>query len=254
MRLSDQIHIGTSGWHYAHWRGAFYPEELPARELLSHYSRHYRTVEINNSFYRLPEGQTFRTWQRRVPDGFIFAVKVSRYITHMKKLHDVRQPLTLFLKRAEMLDNALGPLLLQLPPRWQVEHERLDHFLTLVPKRYRLAVECRDPSWFDQRVYNVLQRHGAALCLHDFKGQRTPEILTSSLVYIRLHGPTQAAYRGSYPEAELMHWGQRCCEWAMQGLDVYCYFNNDEAGFALQDAARLQEIVNAHAHSQQSAV
>ena len=165
MKASENIHIGTSGWHYDHWSGPFYPEDLSKDEFLSYYSKVFHTVEINNSFYHLPSEETFTKWRDTVPDGFIFSVKASRYITHMKKLKDPQEPVTNFMKRVDVLEDKLGPILFQLPPRWKVNPERLINFLKALPAGFRYTFEFRDSSWFDQRVMDALTDQGAAFCI-----------------------------------------------------------------------------------------
>jgi len=241
LRRRGGIHIGTSGWHYSHWRGPFYPDGLPVADFLRFYAGRFHTVEINNSFYRLPEAETFRRWREAVPPRFVFAVKASRYITHMKKLKDPEEPLRLLFSRAETMGDRLGPLLFQLPPRWRFNPLRLKDFLQALPRGYRFAFEFRDPSWFTPEACDMLSAVGAALCIYDFAGTESPRTVTADFVYIRLHGPG-AAYRGRYGTAALAEWAGAISAWSRQGKDVYCYFDNDEAGFAPEDALRLKEM------------
>ncbi|MEJ2697413.1 MAG: DUF72 domain-containing protein [Candidatus Sulfobium sp.] len=241
MKKGNRIHIGTSGWHYEHWKGPFYPEDLPDSSLLKYYADRFSTVEINNSFYQIPHEKTLREWKETVPAGFIFAVKGSRYITHMKKLKDAEKPLNTFLEKIDMIGDKLGPVLFQLPPRWNVNTGRLDSFLTLLPKKYRYTFEFRDPSWFDRKVYALLEEHGAAFCIYDLDGRQSPKMVTTDLVYIRLHGP-DGPYRGQYSVRQLAGWAGAISTWVTQGKTVYCYFDNDEAGYAAVDARNLQDM------------
>lgn len=241
MGKSQRIHIGTSGWHYEHWKGPFYPVGLPNSSLLKYYADHFLTVEINNSFYRMPGEETIREWRDTVPGGFIFAVKASRFITHMKKLRDAERPLTTFLEKIGIIGRKLGPVLFQLPPRWNVNMERLASFLALLPEKYRYAFEFRDPSWFDPNVYALLNKHKAAFCIYDLDGRQSPKIVTSDLVYIRLHGP-DGPYRGQYSIKQLAGWAGAFSTWTSQGKTVYCYFDNDEAGYAAIDAGNLRNM------------
>src|SRR5688572_19975955 len=165
--MRARVHVGTSGYQYDDWRGRFYPGDLPKTQWLPFYARHFATVEINNTFYNLPARHVFERWAERVPEGFCFAVKFSRFATHYKRLLEPRQPLELFLERAEPLGAKLGPLLVQLPPRWKADPARLEGFLEAAPRRHRWVIELRDPSWLVEPVYEVLARHGAALCVHD---------------------------------------------------------------------------------------
>jgi uncharacterized protein YecE (DUF72 family) len=234
-----RIHIGTSGWHYGHWKGHFYPEGLADGLMLQEYARHFRSVEINNSFYRLPDEKTFAEWRETVPEGFVFAVKGSRYITHMKKLKDPEKPVAQLLARTELLGRKLGPILFQLPPRWRLNLDRLRSFLGALPRSHRYAFEFRDESWFAPQVREVLAEAGAAFCIFDLDGRLSPREVTTDFVYIRLHGP-DGPYRGSYPDETLAGWAGAISAWSRQGKDVYCYFDNDEAGYAPRDALRLR--------------
>lgn len=240
-KKKNNIHIGTSGWHYMHWKGPFYPHDLSAENFLEYYSRHFKTVEINNSFYRMPEEKTLRHWRDTSPEQFVFAVKASRYITHMKKLKDASQPLFLFLERAAALGDRLGPVLFQLPPRWRCNPERLRAFLGMLPGGHRYAFEFRDRTWFDDAVYDALQEYGAAFCIYDLAGEISPKEVTADFVYIRLHGPG-GPYQGQYKTEVLAGWTGAFSAWSKQGKEIYCYFDNDEAGYAAQDALRLKEM------------
>jgi uncharacterized protein YecE (DUF72 family) len=183
------IYIGTSGWHYDSWRGPFYPEDMQAEDFLGYYAARFQTVEINNTFYQLPGTDTFVRWSDTVPAGFIFAVKASQYITHMKKMKDPEEPLTNFLGRVETLGAKLGPVLFQLPPRWHFDEERLLSFLRVLPEAHQYAFEFRDPSWFNEEAYSLLEKHNAAFCIYDLAGRTSPERITSDFAYVRLHGP-----------------------------------------------------------------
>lgn len=244
MKASQNIHIGTSGWHYDHWRGPFYPEELSNEELLSYYAKVFHTVEINNSFYRLPAEKTFTNWRDSVPDGFIFSVKASRYITHMKKLKDPQEPVANFMKRVEVLEDKLGPILFQLPPHWKVNPGRLREFLKVLPAGFRYTFEFRDSSWFDQRVVDALADQGAAFCIYHLNQRTSPKEVTADFVYIRLHGPDRA-YQGQYDISELSGWAGAFSTWGRGSNEIYCYFDNDERGYAAEDALKLKEMVEA---------
>lgn len=243
MKNSDLIHIGTSGWHYDHWRGPFYPEDLAKKEFLSFYRQHFNTVEINNSFYQLPSKKTLAEWRESVPAGFIFAVKGSRYITHMKKLKDPGQSLPPLLERLQVLGDRLGPILFQLPPRWHFNAARLEAFLTALPPDYRYALEFRDPSWLHQEAYRLLRKKGAAFCIYELAGRLSPKEVTADFVYIRLHGP-EGAYQGCYDKQTLAGWAGAISAWTGRGLTVFAYFDNDEAGYAAQNALELQEMLS----------
>lgn len=244
MKAGKNIHIGTSGWHYNHWRGPFYPEETSSEDLLSYYTRVFHTVEINNSFYQLPAEKTFTDWRDRVPDGFIFSVKASRYITHMKKLKDPQEPVTNFMNRVQVLEDKLGPILFQLPPHWKVNPKRLEEFLKVLPTGFRYAFEFRDPSWFDRRVVDALARQEAAFCIYHLDQRISPKEITTNFVYVRLHGP-DGAYQGQYDVSELSGWAGAFSTWGRSSKEIYCYFDNDERGYAAQDALRLKEMLSA---------
>lgn len=236
------IHIGTSGWHYQHWKGSFYPPELSDTKLLSYYLKYFHTAEINNSFYQLPLKKTFEQWRNTVPSKFIFSVKASRYITHMKKLKNPQEALTNFLKRIDTLENNLGPVLFQLPPRWKCNPERLKSFLDILPSHYKYTFEFRDPSWFNQEVYEILNHYGASFCIYDLNRRLSPKKVTANFIYIRLHGP-EGPYQGKYNPQILSHWVQDFLDWAQQNKEVYCYFDNDQAGFAVQNALEIKELL-----------
>ncbi len=237
------IRIGTSGWHYNHWKGTFYPEKLSAAKMLDYYIGKFDTVEINNSFYRLPLETTFEEWKNAVPKDFLFAVKASRYITHMKKLKNPETGFRKFFDRVVFLGRKLGPILFQLPPHWQSDPERLDCFLEYLPRELRYAFEVRDPSWFSDSVTAVLKKHNAAFCIYDFDRRLSPRTVTADFVYVRLHGP-EGRYTGSYSQETLADWAQTFRSWSRQRKDVYCYFDNDQAGYAAKDALRLKALVS----------
>jgi len=239
--MTASIHIGTSGWHYAHWRGPFYPDDLAPRHWLEFYARRFDTVEINNSFYRLPSPGALRAWTRGTPHTFRFAIKASRYITHMKKLTDPVPSLKAFLAVVEGLGGKAGPALFQLPPRWRCNPERLAAFLRALPRRLPCAFELRDPSWHDPEIYRLLRRHNAAFCIFDLAGFTAPFELTADFAYIRLHGPA-GAYRGCYGKKQLQGWARRIRSWK-DLKRVYVYFDNDQAGYAPGNALELKALL-----------
>jgi len=236
------IRIGTSGWHYDHWVGEVYPEGLDESDMLAYYRDLFDTVEINSSFYGMPSEKTLAGWRDSVPNGFIFATKASRYITHMKKLRDPDGPVGRFMERADVLDFRLGPVLFQLPPRWRCNPRRLSDFLDVLPEGYRYAMEFRDDSWFCDDVYDLLSRCGVAFCIYHLAGRQSPKEVTADFVYIRLHGPGEA-YQGSYSHRDLQGWAGAISEWVRLERDVYCYFDNDQRGYAAGDAMRLKNML-----------
>jgi uncharacterized protein YecE (DUF72 family) len=242
MKKKPLVHIGTSGWHYDHWSGPFYPKDLSKEGFLPYYAERFHTVEINNSFYQLPQKATFHLWRNTTQRGFIFSVKASRYMTHMKKLKDPERPLSAFLDRVDVMKDRLGPILFQLPPRWRINTERLKGFLEALPTDHRYAFEFRDPSWFHRDTLQALEGHGAAFCIYELAGRRSPKEITSDFVYIRLHGP-EGPYEGKYTKQDLSGWAGAISSWVTQGKEVYCYFDNDQAGYAVQNALELQDMM-----------
>jgi uncharacterized protein YecE (DUF72 family) len=236
------IHIGTSGWYYNHWLGPFYPEQTPKTGFLAFYQQHFHTVEINNSFYHLPAEKTLQDWRDKVPEEFIFAVKGSRYITHMKKLKAPEQSIKLFFDRVTILENHLGPILFQLPPHWHFNPERLQEFLRALPAEYRYAFELRDQSWHTQEAFDLLAEYGAAFCIYEFGNVLSPRQVTAPFVYLRLHGPG-GPYQGNYDTKTLTEWAEAISTWVSQKKDIYCYFDNDQAGYAAQNAMTLNQML-----------
>jgi uncharacterized protein YecE (DUF72 family) len=231
--------IGTSGWSYRHWRGPFYPSSMAkGGDQLRFYSERFDTVEVNGTFYRLIEVDTFRRWREATPEGFVFACKGSRYLTHMKRLKDAKQGVGRFFERVEALEDKLGPIVFQLPGRFRPVRARLAAFLKTLPADHRYAFEFRDPAWFQPEILEVLAARNVALCLYEFAGQQAPLETTADFVYIRLHGPG-GPYQGSYGDPALRTWAKRIRGWAKADLDVYCYFDNDDSGYAPRNALRL---------------
>jgi len=243
MANRAEIRIGCSGWHYKHWVGRFYPERYPASKMLDYYLRHFDTVEINNSFYKLPEINTFACWRDATPGDFRFAVKASRFITHNKKLKDPQNALENFLPRAEALGDKLGPVLFQLPPKWGINLARLEEFLTVLPRYHRYTFEFREPSWHTGETYALLRRFNAAYCIYELAGYHTPLELTADWTYVRLHGPG-GKYQGSYPADTLEAWAERIVEWSERLRAVYVYFDNDDSAYAAHNAIDLKRMVD----------
>lgn len=237
--------VGCSGWQYKHWKGNFYPDTLPAQRWFQHYASVFDTVELNNSFYRLPRKKTMTSWRLQAPARFIYAVKASRYLTHMRKLKDPADPLALLFDRARDLGPHLGPVLYQLPPRWKPDHERLREFLQAIPKDVRQAIEFRDAAWYTDRTLDLLARHGVALCLHDMTGSATPRVAIGPFVYVRFHGAS-ARYSGSYSDGQLEDWAAWLETQLACGRDVYAYFNNDVGGHAPRNALTLRSALDAN--------
>ena len=234
--------VGCSGWQYKHWRGDFYPADLPQSKWFEHYAARFDTVEINNSFYRLPERATFASWARRAPMGFEFAVKASRFLTHMKKLKDPDEPIDRLFSRMRALGPHLGPVLYQLPPGWRVDVERFSAFLAALPRDTRHVVEFREPSWYSPEILRLMERRGVALCLHDMQGSATERARVGPFVYVRFHGAT-GRYGGGYGDERLRGWADWLQGQRHGGCDVYAYFNNDMGGHAPRDAVTLRRLL-----------
>jgi uncharacterized protein YecE (DUF72 family) len=237
-----RVHIGTSGWHYKHWVGKFYPADVRASGMFDYYRRFFDTVELNNSFYRLPTPEAFAAWRDAAPAKFCFAVKGSRFLTHNKKLKEPEQALQNLLPRAEILGKKLGPILFQLPPKWKVNIERLQEFLDVLPRYHKYAFEFREPTWNTERVYETLRRYNAAYCIHELAGFHTPMMVTADFSYVRLHGPGNK-YQGCYTEEKLREWADRIAEWTRELKAIYVYFDNDDCGYAARNALELKELV-----------
>lgn len=237
-----EFRIGTSGWTYPHWKVVFYPEELPSSRWLDFYTKQFDTVELNASFYRQPTHTTFENWKNKTPSGFVWSVKANRYITHLKKLRNVKDSLKRFYEAASGLDGKLGVILFQLPPSFRSDRDVFAEFITLLPPTYRVAFEFRHASWLCKEIYELLRENNAAFCISDTAG-RYPyaEELTADFVYLRLHG-SRILYGSDYSEDELSAWAVKIRNW---GKSAYVYFDNDYMGYAVQNALRLKEILSA---------
>ena len=266
-----KLFIGTSGWVYSHWEGIFYPEDLPAKDKLKYFSKHFKTAEINYSFYHLPRPSTYQNWYNQTPEDFLFAVKASRFITHIKRLQGIKKAWKQFIENALYLKEKLGPILFQFPPSFKATTEtitRLEKFLKLTEARplsvlqgsilCRKAFEFRDKSWCDKKIYNLLKKHNAAWVIADSprypyietllkfrsgrlaKGENRPkaEVVTADFVYIRMHG-SKVLFASKYTKKELSYLAEKIKKWLKQGLSVYCYFNNDFHGYAIENARTL---------------
>jgi uncharacterized protein YecE (DUF72 family) len=237
--------IGTSGWQYRDWGGGrFYPDGLAQRAWLEHFADRFATVEVNNAFYRLPERATFEAWRARTPDDFCVAVKMSRYLTHIKRLADPDEPVARFLDRAAGLGDRLGPVLLQLPPTLRADTDALDRTLRLFPRDVRVAVEPRHPTWWTDEIRNTLDRYGAALCWADRRSRPiTPLWRTADFAYLRMH-EGRATPRPRYGRTALASWVDRLADAYPDDVPMYVYFNNDPGGAAIADATAMAQIAS----------
>lgn len=242
--MKTPCHIGISGWSYKEWQGRFYPQGLAAGKYLEHYVQHFGTVELNSTFYRSPKPEMMAQWATRVPDGFIFAVKASRYITHIKKLAVEPDSIRKFFDVVEPLDGHLGPIIFQLPPRWKFNGERLCAFLKMLPTGYRYAFELRDQSWLVPEAYAILEKANAAFCIYDLKGFESPWLATADFVYARFHGPREEPYLGEYGAQRMLAWAGKFRGWLQEGREVYCYFDNTMDCSAVSDARILQSMLS----------
>lgn len=252
MRKRARTYIGTSGWQYSHWRGSFYPQDLPQKDWLKFYAQHFKTVEVNSSFYRQTKAATFQKWQEEVPKNFVFAIKGNRFLTHIKRLKDCEEPLKIFFEalsplRGRTSDEVRPPrgkdvILWQLSPRLKQDLPRLESFLKLLPGNFRHAFELRHQSWIGGSTWKILRKYNVAVVFQDW--QEWPQIreMTADFVYLRFHG-NRVLYSSEYTEEELKTWAGNIKKWLRQGQDVYAYFNNDALSYAVPNARRLQELV-----------
>jgi uncharacterized protein YecE (DUF72 family) len=238
----EKFLIGISGWQYPDFSERFYPDGMDKGDQLSYYAKNFPTVEINNTFYQLPQKETIKKWLDQTPDDFVFAIKASRYITHMKNLLEPEETLPNFFDRISQFDKKCGPILFQLPPHWQINLERLENFLDHLPENYRYAFELRNETWFKDETYELLRQHNAAFCIYDFDFRQSPRITTSDLVYIRLHGPGKA-YQDPYSEEVLKDWRNRIRAWVNNDKQVYCFFDNTYQGHAWKNAKELISLL-----------
>ncbi len=236
------VWIGTSGYVYPHWRkGVFYPEGLRARDELAYYAGNFRTVELNSPFYRVPTAETFERWRDVTPEDFLFAVKMTRVVSHVRRLHQVEEPVREFLDLASRLGPKLGPLLVQLPPTLHLDLTRLEQFLSVLPDSHRWVVEFRHPSWQTPGVYDALARGGVALCIPVGGTVQADLVTTAPFTYIRVHrGVRDTGFLG---EEGLRPWSARLRALTRAGKDVYVYFNNDLGGHAVEDAILLRRML-----------
>jgi len=240
--MSPKYYVGCSGWHYEHWKLLYYPEGLAKSKWLQFYAKQFNTVELNNSFYHLPSEKAFVSWRESSPDNFVFAVKVSRFITHIKRLKNFGAAMENFLSRACLLKSKLGPLLYQLPPNMKRNDELLESFLSSLPQKYQYVFEFRHESWLNDSVFHILQRYNTGLCVFDMPGFTCPLVATSDFAYIRFHGST-GMYSSCYSNEELSQWVEKIAQLAQNLKAVYIYFNNDAEAFSVKNAIILKTFL-----------
>ena len=242
MALLSSIRIGCSGWNYRHWRGLFYPEKLPVKDWFRFYAEQFDTVEINNSFYRLPSEETFGKWRDQAPSGFVYAVKANRFLTQAKKLKDCAEPIARMMGPVRKLGPTLGPILYQLPPSLRINLSRLEEFLSLLPTDLTHVFEFREPSWYVSETLDLLGRYGASFCCHDMSGSRSERWAVGPVAYVRFHGGS-GKYWGRYPDQVLLGWTDWLRDQAQDGRTAWAYFNNDTQAHAIRDALTLKAMV-----------
>jgi uncharacterized protein YecE (DUF72 family) len=244
-----KIYIGTSGWVYDDWvDGIFYPSDLRKKDWLKFYSQNFLTVEINATFYHQMPASAFNRWRQLTPPSFIFSVKISRFLTHIKKLNDPREPWQRFITNARQLREKLGPILVQLPPNFKANAEKLKNFLKIIPRSYQIALEVRHESWFNEEIYKILKKHNTALVFAD--SEEWPQLrqkrwclpITADFIYIRLHGPGNL-YDSQYTPTQLRRIADRIKKWRIQVKTIYIYFNNDSQGYAIKNAQQLIKMI-----------
>jgi uncharacterized protein YecE (DUF72 family) len=244
----SKLLLGTSGWTYASWKGRFYPKDLPSRDYLGFYAAEFPTTEVNYSFYHLPKPSTYERWRTLVPDGFVFAVKASRFITHIKRLHDVTDAWKTFIDNALVLGPHLGPILFQFPPSFRADYDALGRFLDMAAtgahesRPLRMVCEFRHDSWFTDDIYRLLHQHQAALCIADGARYARRDVVTADFVYIRYHG-RRKMFASNYTDKQLSEEANRIRRYRREGLDLYIYFNNDAMGYAIKNARSLRALI-----------
>lgn len=249
----SEIRIGTSGWHYDSWMGAFFPDDVRKKDLLRYYATHFDTTELNAPFYRTPTLEAVEAWRHSTPRDFCFAWKASRFITHWKRLTGKsKNSIELLETRLKKLGRKTGPVLFQLPARFRANRERLASFLKMLPKRHRYAFEFRDRSWYEPEIFDLLREHDVALCISDHGDAPAPWEVTARHVYVRGHGPS-GYYAGSYSDKTLREWARHIRRWRKQRKDVYCYFDNDQKSAAPFDAQRLMRLLRVRPRTQEEA-
>jgi len=244
MEMVAKCRVGTSGFFYDHWRGRFYPEKLPKAKWLEFYAAQFTTVELNNSFYRLPSEAAFANWRDSSPADFIFSLKVSRFITHIKRLRNTEDAVETFVSRAKILGEKLGPLLYQLPPNMHRNDEALALFLSTLPRGIKHVFEFRHQSWLEKEVFEILGKYNVGLCVFDMPSLTCPLLATADFAYIRFHG-SDALYSSNYSDEQLADWAKNLTNLASNLKEIYIYFNNDIEAFAISNAMTLRSYLQA---------
>lgn len=246
LEMQRKIHIGTSGWSYNHWKNIFYPSKLKTTDWITFYSKHFKATEINGSFYKLPTQETVIEWTKKVPKGFLFCPKMSRFLTHMKKLKDPEEPLERFFGIFEPMKHMMGPVLLQLPARFKFNYHRAEHLYQLMKKhylKYEFVMEVRHDTWLKEDSLTLMTKYDVGLVISQ-SGDRFPysEMVTAKNIYIRFHGPGQL-YASSYTDTMLKDFARKFTNWEKEGHVIWAFFNNDIHGYAIVDGKRLQNLL-----------
>jgi len=244
--VTSKIHVGTSGWSYQHWKEIFYPPKLAAAKWLPYYAGIFSTTEINGSFYRLPSEETVLKWDVQVPEDFLFCPKISRYLTHMKKLKDPEEPLERFFSVFEFMKKKMGPVLIQLPPMLKFDYDTAEHFYRLLKfaySAYKFVMEVRHDTWLETDSLTLMTKYDIGLVISQ-SGDVFPysEMVTAKNIYVRFHGPAEL-YASSYSDEMLKLFAKKCKKWVKEGHEVWAYFNNDIHGHAVNDARRLLQML-----------
>lgn len=240
--MSPKIHIGCSGWQYDHWKGLFYPEEFPKKEWLDHYKKHFNTVEVNASFYHLPAKSTFDKWKKEAGKNFLFTVKGSRFVTHIKKLNEPVESVKKFYDHAVFLGNKMGAVLWQLPPGLHANEDKLENFCKALDNNFKNVIEFRHSSWFDEKYYKILKKHKVGICIVSAYGIPEEFLTTSPVAYVRFHGLQSNWYKYNYSDKELKEYSKKIIK--LNGKEIYIYFNNDFEAHAIHNALKLKGILN----------
>jgi uncharacterized protein YecE (DUF72 family) len=241
--MVNDFNIGTSGWRYDGWIGPFYPEKIKPYQLLPYYAETFDSVELNNSFYRIPNERNVKAWMEMTPAHFVFSCKANRTLTHYKKLKDCEETIVQLLRAFSHFEDKLGPILFQFPPHWPIDLSTLQKFIVQLPQDKLFTFEFRHQSWFCNALYDLLSSKHMGLCLYNHQHFTSPEIITSSFVYLRMHGPNKDAYTGSYDDSVLLRYKQKCMDWKKEGKAIYCYFDNTDNANAPKDAQRFKNML-----------
>lgn len=238
-----KIYIGTSGWCYDSWSGVFYPESVSGSERLKFYAEHFNTVEINSSFYHLPKPEAFTGWARKTPDNFKFAVKASRYITHIKRLKDCDDAVSRLIDAASSLGEKLSLFLFQLPANLKEDYKKLESFLKILPEKYSYVFEFRDESWFCDEIYKLLDKRGCGIVISSSPEFPYYDVVTGGICYLRMHG-SKSLYNSKYTDKELEECVNIVIKYQSHGYISYIYFNNDAHGYAIDNAETLKHMLS----------